>query len=475
MAKVSPARHAALRALMEAHQTDRYVREILAAQESPSDLDARDAAFALRLALGVTATEGCLDEALNQFLAKPNKLSSRVRMALRISAFEALYLETASEVVVSQGVELVRTCAKSAAGLANAVLRRVCENRDGFLAAVDVADDQQALVSASRRAGLPVWLVRAIEASLGEQTASSMFAAQLDAAPLSVLVNPLHADAAHAALQTSRANQRNLPGSYDVEAMGKLVASGAFERADLIASDYHAQLIAAAATQPGSCLEIGAGRGTKTFMMHAHAHVAQLERIHVAVDLSEGKCRANTERIERADFGTLQTAFGDARDLDAVLAEVDALHGSSVQLDIVFVDAPCSGTGTMRRHPEIPWRLSLEDVRTNLPELQLALLQAAAKRVASGGELIYATCSVLSAENQDVVDAFLATDAGSDFHLVPVSGADIFAYSAYKQTRAEVEAHQDERGLFQTTPVSGGFDGHFCARLVRNNRQTRCV
>ncbi len=462
MAKLSPARRLALDVLMEAQETGRYVREILADSGASTTCDARDAAFALRLALGVTATEGTLDDILNLYLAKPKKVSARVRTALRISAFEALYLDATPEVVVSQGVELVRSCAKNAAGLANAVLRRVCAGRQEFLSATDASANQQRIVSVARHAGLPVWLARDIEASLGDSRA-----AQLEPAPLAVLANPLRADHVDAALSNGEATPLALPESYAVGHMAGIAATDAFESADLVASDYHAQLIAAAATRAGSCLEIGAGRGTKTFMMHAHAYIAQMKRTHCALDLFEGKCRANAERIARAGFGGLHGVAGDACDLDAALADVDAAGGVQATFDTVFVDAPCSGTGTMRRHPEIPWRLTPEDTRKNLPQLQLAMLESASERVALGGELIYATCSVMAKENGDVVDAFLASERGASFELAALSQADIFALPAYELARIDVENHEDARGLFQTSPEPNGFDGHFCARFVR--------
>ena len=123
----------------------------------------------------------------------------------------------------------------------------------------------------------------------------------------------------------------------------------------------------------------------------------------------------------------------------------------------------------MRRHPEIPWRLTSRDVRNNLPGLQLAMLTAAALRVASGGELIYATCSVLDEENRQVIDAFLNSETGADFRLAPVSDADIFALPAFEQARALAHDHEDADGVFQTSPVLHGFDGHFCSRLVRRS------
>ena len=104
MTKLSPARRRALSALMAAQDGRGFVRDILAASAGTLS-DARDEAFALTLALGVTATVGALDEALDRYIAKPSKVSARVRMALRIPAFEMLYLDTPGRVAVSQGVE----------------------------------------------------------------------------------------------------------------------------------------------------------------------------------------------------------------------------------------------------------------------------------------------------------------------------------------------------------------------------------
>ena len=128
MSKLSPARKLALDVLMEADRRGMYARDVLSSRASAKAIDQRDSAFAARLALGVAATQGILDELLDQFLDKPKKVAPRVRMALRISAFEMLYLHTPGRVAVSQGVELVRSGAKSAAGLANAVLHKVADN-----------------------------------------------------------------------------------------------------------------------------------------------------------------------------------------------------------------------------------------------------------------------------------------------------------------------------------------------------------
>ena len=430
-------------------------------------LDGRDAAFARRLALGVTGCSGCLDDALDAVLDDPRSLSADVRDALRIGAYELLYLGTAPQVAVSQGVELARMCAHGAAGLANAVLRRVAEGANAFLAAEDVAEQHRAMVSCARRAGLPTWLVRRIVDSLGEKRAQGMLACQLDSAPIAVQVNPLRSGALADVLAVDGARPLELPGAYAVDRVSELVRSGAFAHADAVASDYHAQLIAAAVTREGSCLEIGAGRGTKTFMMLAHAERRDLDRDHVALDLYEGKCQANAQRIECSGLGEIFTAAGDATDLDACLTAYDEQLGRTALFDTVFVDAPCSGTGTMRRHGEIPWRLAPQECDRDLPELQLELLREAACRVGAGGQLIYATCSVLHAENEGVVSAFQSSPEGAGFALRPLSVALADAGPAYADAAEEIAAHETPAGAFQSYPHQGGFDGHFCARFIR--------
>ena len=150
---------------------------------------------------------------------------------------------------------------------------------------------------------------------------------------------------------------------------------GVFERAAAVASDLNAQLIATAATRPGSCLEIGAGRGTKTYVMMCQAKRAGYERQHTALDLHDRKCDLNLARLHKAGIQGVRTVSGDACELDEVLTSFDAMLGKPVKFDTVFIDAPCSGTGTMRRHPEIPWRLAECDVTCELPKLQLMMLK----------------------------------------------------------------------------------------------------
>lgn len=455
MSRLATGRRLAFSALVEAEESGRYVRDILSAHDGAED--PRDRAFALRLALGATATRGCLDELLDCFLAKPKKVSKRVRMALRIAAFEMLYLGTDGRVAVSQGVELVRAVAKSAAGLANAVLRRVDEHAQAYLSAEFVAVDDacpRELASVARRAGIPVWLAAKLAGSVGISD-GGVLAPNTDAAP--VWLHSFSGEFADASSPFT-----GCVGPVDVSdavCSRMLAADGA------VVSDAAAQLVACAATRPGTCLEIGAGRGTKTYMMLSHAQHAGLKREHTALELSEGKCALNRERLHAAGLSARVVA-GDGCDLAGSFAAADI--AADVRFDTVFVDAPCSGTGTMRRHPEIPWRLDRADVERALPELQLAMLNEAASVVAPAGELIYATCSVLAQEDKDVVQAFLATKTGQDFCLAPVSESYLLQRPEYADAQRFAVANELSDGCLKTVPrLQSDCDGHFCARFVR--------
>ena len=175
----------------------------------------------------------------------------------------------------------------------------------------------------------------------------------------------------------------------------------------------------------------------------------------------------NAARLIDAGLPPARFAHGDARDLDAVLNEIDGETGAHVMFDTVLLDAPCSGTGTMRRHPEIPWRLAKQDIVRELPALQFDLLCAAASRVASAGELYYATCSIIYDENMAVVQRFLFSPLGSQFTLAPVSSSDIFDLPAFAQASTTIRDSENEIGCYASHPAPGKPDGHFCARLVR--------
>lgn len=429
MTGLAAARRAALAAVSDARRRDGRIRDIIRTHRAFYGLSAADRALATRLAVGAVAARDLLDELIAGCARKPSSLEPRVGDALRIAAFELLYLETPPGVAVSQGVELVRSVAPRAAALANALLRRIgSEFRsriDAARAALAVragSPDELRLVS-----GLPLWLLDRILCDRGAAAAASLAVANLEPAPVYVFAVDRVSLAPFSPLSTG------LDACFELQAPGGLFESGLVQSGAAVVCDLAAQRICAliAAHAPASILEVGQGSGTKTLII-ARRCAAEI----TAIDVLGSRVAAARGRLDRAGLGhrVASLSFDGTR-----LGEKDVPPELDRLFEMVFVDAPCSGTGTLRRHPEIASALTPESV-SELAGLQLRLLSAASSRVAPGGQLVYSTCSILTQENEAVVDAFLASPAGARF------------------MRAEADV--------QSLPAPGAPDGHFRAILV---------
>jgi len=152
------------------------------------------------------------------------------------------------------------------------------------------------------------------------------------------------------------------------------------------------------------------------------------------------KTRLLQERAELYGVTVTEPIIGDATDLDALVGERT--------FDRVFIDAPCSGLGTLRRHADIRWRLRPETIDESA-DLDAHLLASASAHVAPGGILAYATCTITHEENADAVDQFLATELGSAFEVIPYENPELGV----------------ERPFFSIPLEPGGPDAHFLALL----------
>ena len=209
----------------------------------------------------------------------------------------------------------------------------------------------------------------------------------------------------------------------------------------ILVSDAASQQVAASVLpekKPASFLEVGAGRATKTILIQSGAlrrWGAQIEE-YIALDNRAFKKKVLEERVERFGIHVSEALVGDVLEAD------DLMPGRS--FDAVFLDAPCSGLGTLRRHPEIRWRLKPDEI-VDMARQQVAMLRALASHVSPGGTLAYATCTVTRMENDAVVKAFLKTEEGSRLHLAPIAG----------------------KPCVSTRLSKGSPDAHFAVRFVR--------
>lgn len=474
MTVASPARITALRLLSLQRRRGARARDLLRSAHEMDALGRKARSLATRLVLGVNVAAGELDRRIDSFASRPGSIQPRVRDALRLASFEVLYLETPPQVAVSQGVELVRGVQPRAAGMANAVLRRVKACRPEVDAARSrvcrLAQGEECALSTLDLAvasGYPQWLCESVLAELGERDAARMACAALDPAPIYVAQGRAEVDTADLADHLSRladeCEPTSLPASWKLSSGARLARTGLVASCDVAVADLSAQIVCrVAAPAQGRVLEVGQGRATKSLLLARAMDELGATPSIAGCELVGSKVALARARMKTAGLaGTVSCTEFDATRLgeDEPPAELSGSFSS------VLVDAPCSGTGTMRRHPEIPWTLeasSLDPANPEgLPALQLSILSAASRRVAPGGSLVYATCSVLACENEDVVDAFLASDAGSAFELASVTGSPGIA-----SLEPGALSWVTSRGMYRSIPCAGGPDGHFCARLV---------
>ena len=416
MARATQARRCALALLGERRRRGARARDLLRGADELGALSERDRGFAVRLVMGATAAEGELDRVIESHLRRGAKLEPRVRDALRLATFDLLYLDARADVAVSQGVELVRGVAPRAAGLANAVLRRVAEQDVSALAAARarVESGEFEASDLARVGALPEWLCERAVASLGSERAAAWARAALEPVGSWVAANRARVTKGQSLCHMleeagCEPAEGPLPGSFSLGAPARLAPSGLVERVDVLPCDLAAQEVAlSCAPAPGErVLEVGQGRGTKTVLLEGAAIAAGGPCEIVAV---ESEMRRSSRAAER------MKAAGIADHVLCLCCDGRALDETLGTFDLAFVDAPCTGTGTLARHPEIAWSLR-QDAPEELSVLQNELLASAAARVASGGRLVYATCSVLFEENERVVEAFLASPAGAAFKL----------------------------------------------------------
>jgi 16S rRNA (cytosine967-C5)-methyltransferase len=409
-------------------------------------LEPRDRGFATRLVYGTLAWQGLLDHVLARLGREPRRLDPDVRTLLRLALFQLIKLDRVPEfAAVDTAVELAKTIKGGApSGLVNAVLRRFL--REGRALHLPPESDRVAhLVLATSH---PRWLVERWRAELGDAEAAALLASDNEPAPttLRVLTTRVTRATVIAALADAQVTAR--PTAYAADG---LVLEGAVDPVALpgwrdgwfTVQGEASQLVAAMlAACPGErVLDLCAAPGGKSLVAAGQVGGAG---VVLALDLQHG----GLARLG-VEAGRLGVRIVRAR-ADSTSLPIAA----AAQFDAVLVDAPCSGLGTLRQHPEIRWRRTPGDLDT-LAALQARLLAAGAAHVRPGGVLLYATCTLVRAENDAIVDAFLAAQPAFRVDdprpLLPPAA----------------HALLDARGALRTFPHRHGLDGFFAVRMTR--------
>ncbi|HWS87028.1 MAG TPA: 16S rRNA (cytosine(967)-C(5))-methyltransferase RsmB [Pyrinomonadaceae bacterium] len=399
---VSPARRAAFEVLRRVEEDGAFAAPLLA--NLPGGLSAEDRGLAYELTLGVLRRQLWLDRVVEHFSErKTGKLDVPVRLALRLGLFQLrLLTRVPAHAAVNESVQLAHAEGfRSAAPFVNAVLRRATREPD-FDPAKEIEDPLERIAVETSH---PPKLVRRWAAAFGTEEAASFARANNDSAPAAFRVNTLKADPA-ALVERLRAEglsvapSRVAPDGWRVEggAGASATLRGLADEGLVYMQDEASQLVAhVLGARPGErVLDACAAPGSKTTHLAALAGDCALV---VAGDLYEHRLRVVAETCARLGVKGVRPV---ALDAEAALPFADETF------DRVLVDAPCTGTGTLRHNPEIRWRLSPESFR-ELPAIQSRILFEAARCLRRGGRLVYSTCSVEREENEEVVAAFLQT------------------------------------------------------------------
>ena len=312
-----------------------------------------------------------------------------------------------------------------------------------------IAAERKPVTRIALASSLPDWLAARLVADWGDR-AEALACSLNERAPMTIRANTLVGDRAALAKRLEAEQLATHPGTWCdtalvVDTRTNLFGTDAFKAGAFEAQDEGSQLLAELAipTAPKPLVvDYCAGAGGKTLAIAAR--LANRGRI-IATDVDPGKLDELRRRARRAKVSNARAMTIDDRELDAVNGKAD----------VVFVDAPCTGIGALRRNPEARWRLR-EDEIAGFAARQLAIVAAAKRLVAPGGRLVYATCSLLAEENAHVVSAILAAHP----ELAPVALADVLGAE-------RAEALGDGTGAFVVTPLRHGTDGFFARVFQR--------
>jgi 16S rRNA (cytosine967-C5)-methyltransferase len=297
-------------------------------------------------------------------------------------------------------------------------------------------------------ASLPDWLAARLVSDWGDE-AESLALSLNERAPMTVRANLLVGDREALAAELAKEGMQTHPGKWSdtaliIDSRTNLFASPAFKRGAMEAQDEGSQLLAELAEprelKKSLVIDYCAGAGGKTLAIAAR--LANRGRV-LASDVDERKLEELRRRARRAGVSNAQAVMIDG---DHWPKELEASRGKA---DVVFVDAPCSGIGALRRNPEARWRLREADIAGFVAK-QTQIMKLAVELAAPGARVVYATCSLLTAENDGVANA--------------ISGVEPLALSEVLGPRAEALSRE---GAFTVTPHRHGTDGFYAKVMTR--------
>jgi len=439
---ISPARLAAFEILLRVEE-GAYASILLNSKEE--ELGTLDRGLTHELVMGVLRWQLWLDRLIEYYSGrKVTDLDLAIRVVLRLGLYQLRFLgRIPDSAAVNESVNLAKFARlRSAVPFVNAVLRRATREPD-----VDPANEiEDPIEKIAVNTSHPAWLIERWSKAFGGEEAERFAQANNEPAPVAFRVVNSRADEVAILEQLSQAGgvltaSKIAIGAWRIDGAGSLL-SQLVNRGEVYVQDEASQLVAQVlGAEPGHrVLDLCAAPGSKTTLIADRA----LDSASVfAGDFYEHRLRTLVSSSELQGLRNIQTVN---------LNGLQPLPFAERSFDRVLVDAPCSGTGTLRRNPEIRWRISPADI-DDLSVRQKQLLENAAHAVKPGGRLVYSTCSVETDENEEVRQAFLENN------------------ELFRPANLEVDPSlATSSGAARTWPQKHGTDGFFIAVFYRTER-----
>lgn len=429
-----PARLAAAAIIGDVVQGGHRLDECFSPQAVPNrliGLDPRDVALTRSIATVSLRRLGVIRHVLGELLEKGlPRQAGRLEYTLIAAAAQLLFLDAADHAAIDLAVRATKLEPKTGAysGMVNGVLRNIARRRDEFLE-----------MAAGGEYDAPPWLAQRWRKAYGDDAGRAIIAMHMQEPPLDLSVKSDPEDWAE------KLEGVVLPtGSVRLKTRAPIAELAGYRDGEWWVQDSAAALPARLlATKPDErVLDMCAAPGGKTAQLAlTRAHVVALDRSAERLKL----LAANLSRL----------------DLRADIAVGDATGYQAQPFDAILIDAPCSATGTARRHPDVPWTKKPGDIET-LAALQSKMLARAALLTKAGGRVVYCTCSLEPEEGEQQIAAFLRRNP--DFRREPVTAADgvpteFINKDGDLRTLPSYWPNEDAR--------LAGIDGFFAARLVR--------
>lgn len=443
---IAPARLAAYETLRAVDQRSADLPAALARART-SLPDERDRALAGEIATGTLRWQAAFDRVIAVYAGRPlERLDAEVVLILRLTLFQLLHLDRVpASAAVNDAVQLTRKVGKSSsASFVNAILRRASRERSRLPLPARTAGDRDAeLDYLATTLSHPRWLVERWRRRYGFEAAEAWCRFNNAAAPLTVRANRLRVTRDGLARTLQAAGVQADPTTFAPDGLvirsGNPLLTPLAGQGLFVVQDEASQLVGVVARAAAGerVLDACAAPGGKTTAM--------------AADMGDrGLLISSDVRRKRVELLAETVRTAGARCVHVIQANAAQALPFGEVFDLVLIDAPCSGLGTLRRDPDIKWRRSPDELAA-LASRQLRILASAASVVRAGGRLLYSTCSSEVEENDEVVERFLEAHPG-------------FRRAALAFPSAPALVGPD--GYFRTLPFRDGLEAFFAASLV---------